>query len=486
LPPTWMLRNSVEARTGNSELEQRLERSQKMNGFPEKILLATDGLENTTLAARAAVDLAKRGGAELHVIHVWHTVPSPHFDRVIRSGLEDAGRETLEEQVRWIENEGGTVSGAHLLEGRAVEEITAQAEEIGAGLVVVGSRGMGRLGRLVLGSVSTGLAHRSHCPVLIVREGGEAWPPDLVIVGYGSFEDTKRAGLLGTSLARALGAEVELVGVAGDGEDAEEKLRDLERALEARAEEIEEAVGLRPRVRSLVGEVARTILGIHAEEEKPALLSFGSKVLGGAGRVMVGEALDQVLSKSRGPILITPDPHPASKARVLERRETGDREGPAVLVATDGSEVSLRAGEYAARLADGLGAKLFALYVIDERLAFHGGIHYGELVERLSAAGREATGKVRALAEEAGAEFEELIILGRPDQSILAVAEELGADPIVLGAEGKSRMERALIGSVSEEVLRYANRTVLVVGGHPEGGSPKSGSPESKWAEARQ
>ena len=49
----------------------------------------------------------------------------------------------------WIEEEGGTVTGAHLRDGRAVEAIVEQAEEIGAGLVIVGSRGMGRLGRLV-------------------------------------------------------------------------------------------------------------------------------------------------------------------------------------------------------------------------------------------------------------------------------------------------------------------------------------------------
>jgi nucleotide-binding universal stress UspA family protein len=89
---------------------------------------------------------------------------------------------------------------------------------------------------------------------------------------------------------------------------------------------------------------------------------------------------------------------------------------------------------------------------------------------------------VRALAEEAGVECEELIVFGRPEQSILAVAEEVGADPIVLGAEGMSGLEHVLIGSVSEEVLRHANRTVLVVGGHPEGGSAKSGSPESESA----
>jgi nucleotide-binding universal stress UspA family protein len=299
-----------------------------------------------------------------------------------------------------------------------------------------------------------------------------------VLVGYGSFEDTERAGFLGASLARALGAEVELVGVASDGEDAGERLRDVERALESRADKIEQTVGLRPRVRPFVGEIGRTILDLHAEDEKPALLSFGSKVLGGVGRVMVGEVLDRVLSKSRGPILITPEPHPASKARVLEREETGAREGPTVLVATDGSEVSGRAAEYAARLAGGLGAKLFALYVVDEHLAFHGGIHYGEFVERLSEDGRESTGKVRALAEEAGVKCEELVVFGRPEQSILAAAEEVGADPIVLGAEGKSRMEHALIGSVSGEVLRHANRTVLVVGGHPEDGSPESGVSE--------
>ena len=440
-----------------------------MKGFPEKVLLATDGLESTALAARAAVDLARGGGAELHVVHVWHTVPSPHYEDFIRSGLKDVGRETLDEQVRTIEEEGGTVAGSHLREGRAVEEIVGQAQETGAGLVVVGSRGMGRLGRLVMGSVSTGLAHRSPCPVLIVREGDQAWPPERVVVGYGSFEDTERAGLLGTRLGRALGAGVDLVGVVGDADEGGTKLREMERELEARAAEIESAVGLRPRVRPLAGDRRRVILDLQAEVEKPMLLSFGSKVLGKAGRVMVGEVLDRVLAETRGPILVTSEPHPASRAGVLERAGTGAPEGPAVLVATDGSEVSVRAGEYAARLASGLGAKLFVLYVVDEHLTFHSGIHYGQFVEMLSEDGREATAKVQALAEGAGVESEELVVFGRPERTILEVAEELGTDTIVLGAEGMSKMEHALVGSVSEEVLRHANRTVLVVGGHPEG-----------------
>jgi nucleotide-binding universal stress UspA family protein len=108
---------------------------------------------------------------------------------------------------------------------------------------------------------------------------------------------------------------------------------------------------------------------------------------------------------------------------------------------------------------------------------YHAGIHYGEFIEMLSQDGRDATGKVRALAEKVGVESEELVVLGRPEQTILSVAEEVGADPIFLGAEGKSRLEHAFIGSVSEEALRHANRTVLVVGGHPEDGSLEGENP---------
>lgn len=438
-----------------------------MNGFPEKILLATDGLEGTTLAARAAVDLAAKGGSELHVVHVWHDIHTTHFHGYVKRELHEWGRGILDEQVKKLEEMGASVSGAHLREGQEVEVILAQAEEIDAGLIIVGSRGMGRLGRLALGSVSMGLAHRSRRPVLIVREGEAAWPPERVLVGYGSFEDTKRAGTLGASLGRALGAEVELVGVESGGDGAEEKTHDIERTLQARADEIEGLVGQRPKVRTLVGDVPEAILGPYAGEEGPVLLSFGSKVLGRAGRVLVGEALDRVLSQSKGPILVTPEPY-ETKARLLTHGEAEGLEGPAVLVATDGSEVSLRSAEYAARLASGLGAKLFALYVVDEDLTFRSGLHYGDFVERLSEDGRESTGKVRELAEKSGVGFEELIVLGDPARTIVAVAEELGAEPVVLGSEGKSTLAHALIGSVSEEVLRHANRTVLVVGGRPE------------------
>jgi nucleotide-binding universal stress UspA family protein len=76
----------------------------------------------------------------------------------------------LEQQVKSIEELGGAVNETHLREGRAEEEIVKLAEEIGAGLIVLGSRGHGRLRRALMGSVSDAVVRHAHCPVTIVRE----------------------------------------------------------------------------------------------------------------------------------------------------------------------------------------------------------------------------------------------------------------------------------------------------------------------------
>ena len=145
---------------------------------------------------------------------------------------------------------------------------------------------------------------------------------------------------------------------------------------------------------------------------------------------------------------------------------------PTLLVATDGSEASLHAGERAVGLAAFLGARLYALNVVDEDGAFRAGIHYGEAVRELAAFGGRATGRIGELAESAGVEHEEVVATGDPARAILTVAREVGADYVLMGAEGSTRMENALFGSVSEEVLRHADRTVLLVGGRRSQADP--------------
>src|SRR5918995_115476 len=146
-----------------------------MSIFPTTILLATDGSEEAQLASTTAADLAEKTAAELHFppggpgypLYWWPEPPS-EFEDVLRENRRRA-KEVLEQQAKRIEESGVTVKKTHLLEGRADEEIVELAEEIGAGLIVMGSRGHGGLRRTLLGSVSEAVVRHAHCPVIVVR-----------------------------------------------------------------------------------------------------------------------------------------------------------------------------------------------------------------------------------------------------------------------------------------------------------------------------
>ncbi len=149
-----------------------------------------------------------------------------------------------------------------------------------------------------------------------------------------------------------------------------------------------------------------------------------------------------------------------------------------ILLATDGSKASFHAAEQAVHLAGQLGAKLYVLYVVDKRRAFHGGIHYSDDLQELRQAGKEATEKVVALAAKHGVQSEKhLVEGGRPARTILWAAEETGADYIMMGTEGMSRLESIMIGDVAQEVLRNAERTVLLVGGQRSSDDPVLSEP---------
>lgn len=151
-----------------------------MSIFPTTILLATDGSEEAELALSTAVDLANCTDSALHVVTVGPWNPDPayaaheaSFDwQTYEEVVEAIGKEAqqvLDKQVRKVEEAGGTVQETHLRRGRKDQEIVRVAEEIGAGLIVMGSRGLGGIRRALMGSVSDSVIRHAHCPVLVVR-----------------------------------------------------------------------------------------------------------------------------------------------------------------------------------------------------------------------------------------------------------------------------------------------------------------------------
>jgi nucleotide-binding universal stress UspA family protein len=147
-----------------------------MTLFSRRILLATDGSQGAELATRAAVKFANSTGSELHVVHVKLIPITPPYPEVLdwREDLEYAegeARELLDEQVKMVEDAGGTVAAVHLREEQPAKEIVALAEELGAYLIVMGSRRRGRIRRALAGSVSDWVVRHARYPVLVVGAG---------------------------------------------------------------------------------------------------------------------------------------------------------------------------------------------------------------------------------------------------------------------------------------------------------------------------
>src|SRR5215216_7397952 len=149
-----------------------------MSIFPTKILLATDGSEEAALAATTAADLAQKTGSELHIVNVRlapvyiePTSEVAHWISSIEESERKQAQQLLDAQAEQIQALGATVAQTHVRLGRPDEEIVILAEEIGAGLIAMGSRGLGGISRALVGSVSDSVVRHAHCPVLVVRRG---------------------------------------------------------------------------------------------------------------------------------------------------------------------------------------------------------------------------------------------------------------------------------------------------------------------------
>jgi nucleotide-binding universal stress UspA family protein len=143
------------------------------------ILAATDFSPDAEHALGVAIDLALQFGAELHVVHgLDFPVPilNPYAisipDSILTQAREEASRR-LREAVARVEA-AGVKARPHLTEVPAAPAIARLAEELGADLVVMGTRGHTGLKHVLLGSVAERTLRLAPCSVLIVK--GPAGP----------------------------------------------------------------------------------------------------------------------------------------------------------------------------------------------------------------------------------------------------------------------------------------------------------------------
>lgn len=135
----------------------------------EKILLAVDGSEHSAKAVDVAGDLAQRYDGEVVVLHVREHEITWGADIDIETAAE--ARSLVDGVVRRLKDAGVNVRGevVRVPLGQIPRAILDMTVEEGAGLIVMGTRGLSDWGRLLMGSVAHKVVHLAEVPVLVVR-----------------------------------------------------------------------------------------------------------------------------------------------------------------------------------------------------------------------------------------------------------------------------------------------------------------------------
>lgn len=149
----------------------------------KKIILGLDGSESSARAIPFATDLAKRYGGEIVIVHIEEDIVGKgggpiHFDEdeiqaEVRRSAEALSEEGLEAKVRMTS----------VFLGGPAKAIATIADEEGADLIVVGSRGLSALGGVLLGSVAQRLLHLAGQPVLVITP--QSQPAETAAAGSG-------------------------------------------------------------------------------------------------------------------------------------------------------------------------------------------------------------------------------------------------------------------------------------------------------------
>ena len=278
-----------------------------------RVLLATDGSINARVATRWLETFPLPPTTEFLVLAALAPQP-PMLDVPVPPPVIDAARADAQNaadtavatvRTRW------PLAEARVVDGEPRHVIAATAREWGADLIVVGARGLGAFGRLLLGSVSTAVVHHAPCPVLVVR--GRPRELRTAVVGIDGSPHSRAAARFLASLPLDPALFVRLIGVVEPARTPlasrhlQEVIDNLAEQQRIRMEKVlgEVAVDLEPKTvvesRLRVGAPAAEIL---AASERTDLIVVGARGLGAIDRLLVGSVSERVLQHARCPVLV--------------------------------------------------------------------------------------------------------------------------------------------------------------------------------------
>ena len=204
----------------------------------------------------------------------------------------------------------------------------------------------------------------------------------------------------------------------------------------------------------LRGKPADAILE-YADEHGVDLISMGTHGRTGVSRYVAGSVTERVVRQASCPVL-------TSKA--IERSELTNDYGD-VLIPTDGSDAASMAIDHGIDIAKKAGARVHAVNIIDAGAVTltPGYSAPPEVTERFEAEGERATEEIATRAADIGLDVTTSVYEGLPARDLLDYADEHKIDLIAMATTGRTGLNRYLLGSTAERVIRHAKMPVLAI-----------------------
>ena len=288
---------------------------------------------------------------------------------------------------------------------------------------------------------------------------------DSILVPTDGSEHAARAAEHGAALASAFSASLHVLAVidtrtAGgpfsDGDLEDEILDRMTADAEETITAITDAV-------DVPGDIQTTIrngnpvdeICTYRDDNDVDLIAMGTHGRTGIGRYVAGSVTESVVRRADVPVFTV---------RATEQsRDTSSYDD--ILVPTDGSASAAAAVEPACEIASQFDSRVHALNVVNLSNIATGSEYTlpKDLIDSLESRGEKATERVATRARESGLETATKVVSGFPAADILDYATENGIDLIAMGTTGRTGLNRFLLGSTTERIIRHADMPVLAV-----------------------
>ena len=195
--------------------------------------------------------------------------------------------------------------------------------------------------------------------------------------------------------------------------------------------------------------VHRSVLE-YADDRGCDLVVMGTHGRTGVGRLVLGSVAEQTLRESRVPVM------------TVHEETVTDTDLESLLVPFDGSESGLAAVDHALDLAASTDGGVSFLNVVNHATIAGAETSAGTVIDALEEAGARIVETAAQRARDRGVQVDDTTVrIGSPFRTIVEYADRNDVDGIVMGTHGRSGIDRFLLGSVTERVIRQTDVPVI-------------------------